>query len=93
MNLINREDVIAIVNDSCLDLDNWNDAREFCNEIKELPLAFNGMTNGEVIQALFPNATFKDAFIDTFAEITFVGSGYALLKKEWWNASYQEGGE
>ena len=49
---------------------------------------FEGMTNGEVIQALFPNATFKDAFIDTFAEITFVGNGYALLKKEWLNQEY-----
>lgn len=49
---------------------------------------FEGMTNGEVIQALFPNTTFKDAFIDTFAEITFAGSGYALLKKEWLNQEY-----
>lgn len=45
-------------------------------------------TNAEVIQVLFPNTTFKDAFIDTFAEITFVGSGYALLKKEWLNQEY-----
>ncbi len=50
---------------------------------------FEGMTNEEVIQALFPNATFEDAFIDSFAEITFVGSGYALLKKEWLESLYK----
>jgi hypothetical protein len=34
---ISRQAVLAIAGDSCLDLDSYDDAREFCDEIKELP--------------------------------------------------------
>lgn len=34
---ISRQDVLAIAGDSCLDLDSYDDTREFCDEIKELP--------------------------------------------------------
>ena len=34
---VSREAVLAIAGDSCLDLDSYEDAKEFCNEIKELP--------------------------------------------------------
>lgn len=36
-NLISRQAVLAIANDSCLDLDKWEDNELFCKEIKELP--------------------------------------------------------
>ena len=34
---ISRKAVLAIAGDSCLDLDSYEDTREFCDEIKELP--------------------------------------------------------
>lgn len=34
---ISRSAVLAIAGDSCLDLDSYEDTREFCDEIKELP--------------------------------------------------------
>ena len=34
---ISREAVLAIAGDSCLDLDNYEDTKEFCDEIKDLP--------------------------------------------------------
>ena len=34
---ISRQAVLAIVGDSCLDLDSYADTREFCDEIKALP--------------------------------------------------------
>jgi hypothetical protein len=34
---ISRQAVLAIAGDSCLDLDSYEDTREFCDEINELP--------------------------------------------------------
>lgn len=34
---VSRQAVIAIASDSCLDLDNYEDTKEFCDEIKDLP--------------------------------------------------------
>jgi len=34
---ISRQAVLAIAGDSCLDLDSYEDTKEFCDEIKELP--------------------------------------------------------
>ena len=34
---VSREAVLAIAGDSCLDLDNYEDTKEFCDEMKELP--------------------------------------------------------
>ena len=34
---VSREAVLAIAGDSCLDLDNYEDTKAFCDEIKELP--------------------------------------------------------
>jgi len=35
--IISRQAVLAIARDSCLDLDSYEDTREFCDEIKALP--------------------------------------------------------
>jgi len=53
----------------------------------ELPSAFGGMTNGEVIQALFPKISVYEH-----------GSTYSVnneynFNATWWNAPYQKGGE
>ena len=34
---VSRSAVLAIAGDSCLDLDSYEDTREFCDEIKALP--------------------------------------------------------
>lgn len=34
---VSRQAVLAIASDSCLDLDNYEDTKEFCDEIKNLP--------------------------------------------------------
>lgn len=83
MDLISKEDIIAIVNDSCLDLDNWDDAKEFCNEVRELPSPFYGMTNGEVMQNVYGVMvlTIKDGKV-------WVEKIYFPFDLEWWNAPY-----
>lgn len=53
---------------------------------------FEGMTNGEVIKALFPNADYCGGA--HFMHITNVNSiGEISIPWDWWNAPYQKGGE
>lgn len=47
-----------------------------------------GMTNGEVIQALFPNP-----HIDTKSHTVWVGYEEMSFTRKWWNAPYQKGGD
>lgn len=51
-----------------------------------------GMTNGEVIQALFPYIKTEDSSVSTLIG-TNLDKGYVPIRKEWWNAPYQKGGE
>ena len=51
-----------------------------------------GMTNGEVIQALFPYVKIEDASLDTVIG-TNLDNGYIPFQKKWWNAPYLKGGE
>jgi hypothetical protein len=52
--------------------------------IRHEPSAFDGMTNGEVIQALFPNET----TFDETATCTYYGNMMRFYTK-WWNAPYK----
>lgn len=58
---VSRQAVLAIARDSCLDLDSYEDTKEFCDEIKELPpvaiakLPLNA-TNGDMFMTMFPGA-------------------------------------
>lgn len=45
---------------------------------------FEGMTNGEVIQALFPNTP-----IDTRTYAIWVGHDDMSFTRAWWNAPYK----
>lgn len=60
---ISRQAVLAIAGDSCLDLDSYEDTREFCDEIEELPSVTPRQKNGWWINAkvgkLFPSNDFK----------------------------------
>lgn len=86
MDLINREDVITIATSSCLDLDSYDDTDEFCDEVKELPSAFEGMSNGEVIQALFPEV--KVEINGFLVRCVFIEHEFTTLL-EWWDAPYK----
>ena len=55
--------------------------------IRREPSAFEGMTNGEVIQALFPNET----MFEQTETCTYYGN--MRFDTKWWNAPYQKGGE
>lgn len=50
-----------------------------------------GMTNGEVIQAVFPNATVEYLEYSNYIHIAD-GIGFKI-NRSWWNATYQKGGE
>ena len=52
----------------------------------------NGMTNGEVIQALFPYVKTEDTSFNTLIG-TNLDKSYVPFLREWWNAPYQKGGE
>ena len=71
-----------------------NKARAFCVEVP------GGMTNGEVIQALFPQSYFLNDFPFCGSSLEKVyfddkKSNPSCIKtnEEWWNAPYQKGGE
>ena len=49
---------------------------------------FDGMTNGEVIQALFPYVKTEDTSFDILIG-TNLDKGYVPLQREWWNAPYK----
>ena len=51
-----------------------------------------GMTNGEVIQALFPYVKTEDTSFNTLIG-TNLDKSYVPLSREWWNSPYQKGGE
>ena len=51
-----------------------------------------GMTNGEVIQALFPYVKIEDASLDTLIG-TNLDKGYIPLQRDWWNAPYKKESE
>ena len=64
------------------------------NDIPSIPSAFEGMTNGEVIQAVFPktsvfeNIECRYPYIDVFYSDEN-GMPMHSYKKEWWNAPYK----
>lgn len=64
--------------------------------IHNLPSAenkgFDGMTNGEVIQTLFPNMKTENPSFKSLIG-TDIDGGYVLFDREWWNAPYKKGDE
>lgn len=81
--IIDKADIYNLLTGKEIPLGQGSKARAFCVEVA------GGMTNGEVIQTVFPNCKVKigndyvDTDIDTITTFTH----------EWWNASYQKGGE
>ena len=54
--------------------------------IDELPSAFEGMTNGEVMKAVFPNCYMG---IDDDEWIVTNIDGRTMFQPEWWDAPYK----
>ena len=50
------------------------------------------MTNGEVLQALFPYVKTEDTSFNMLIG-TNLDKSYAPLSREWWDSPYQKGGE
>lgn len=84
MDLISREAVDNAIYDYCHSCDVNESQIE--NYLCELPSAFEGMTNGEVIQALFPKSVTsieEDDWVITNID------GCSEFTLEWWNAPYK----
>lgn len=74
--IIDKTDLHDLLTGKEIPLPQGNKARAFCVEIPD------GMTNGEVIQALFPNLSFNVILSKMYASC-----GQGLL--DWWNAPYK----
>lgn len=66
------------------------------DKIESLPSAFEGMTNGEVFQAIFPcDDVLVNGLQDGIVHFSMKSNLDSLdcLELEWWNAPYQKEGE
>ena len=52
-----------------------------------------GMTNGDVIKALFPYVKTEDILPGATVMGTNLDKGYVPFQKKWWNAPYKENKE
>lgn len=78
MDLIRREKAINSVYDGT----SYDILTEECKRhIEEVPSAFEGMTYGEVVKAVFPNAVIKRDDSNLIIEVLFTD--------EVWNAPYK----
>lgn len=54
--------------------------------------AFDGMTNGEVIIAVFPTAEIIETTYNGFYVVEVWFDGFLVrFRREWWNAKYKKG--
>lgn len=67
----------------------YDDLSRMLDELIAENKCFDGMTNGEVIQALFPYIKTEDTSFDTLIG-TNLDKGYVVFQRDWWNAPYQK---
>ena len=80
--IIDKTDVPNLLTGKELSLAQGSRARAFCIEIA------GGMTKGEVVQILFPNADYEAG--KQFMHITNINSiGEISVPLDWWNAPYK----
>lgn len=87
--IIDKADIHNLLTGKEIPLEQGNKARAFCVEIA------GGMTNGEVIKALFPNALRSD-YIENDMLILYLqdeSESEMVVPEDWWNSPYQKGGE
>ena len=49
---------------------------------------FEGMSNGEVLQALYPTMKTEDTSVESLIG-TNLDRGYVVFQRDWWNAPYK----
>lgn len=70
---------------------NYTNATEYLRKrIKVIPSAepYKGMTNGEVIETLFPNADIEYRKISVYVTISPL-TNLVIFDKDWWNSPYE----
>lgn len=63
------------------------------NKVSELPSAFEGMTNGELMKAIFESDNVQFDETGSWIHIIINGMDYSFCPVEFWNAPYQKGGK
>ena len=89
MDLISREAVGNLEKSDTKGSDydrGWNDAL-YSADI--LPLAFEGMTNGKVIKAVFESDNVQFCEIGNWIHIVFNGMDYSFCPVEFWDSPYK----
>ena len=90
MDLISREEVENKILNFC-GFNCWEDKSSLMREISSAPSAFEGMTNGEVLIALFGGVIMDCSAEDVLTHIT--KSGDHVYKKAWWDSPYKGASE
>ena len=69
-------------------------SRTMTTIIKGLPSAYKGMTNGEVLKTIFPDAEcdFKK-FCEEDTVVFNLNGFYMRVSADWWNSPYSEGSD
>lgn len=87
MDLISREETMTVFTNE------YELYQDDVNLICKIPSAFEGMTNGEVFQAIFPNASvFENQDNEPYPYIDVFLCGdkdMNCYSKDWWNAPYK----
>lgn len=96
MNLINRQAVLDGIDKYIEKAQSTGTKDDFISfaelGVKALPSAFEGMTNGEILEALFSTeGIYKDV---DFIEFIFKGETHTTyFTRDFWDSPYQKGGE
>ena len=87
--IIDKTDLHDLLTGKEIPLPQGNKARAFCVEVS------GGMTNGEALQALFPNITIthKSSNGVLIVVVNFDSPYPHEFYADWWNSPYQKGGE
>lgn len=91
MDLISREKALA--DDGLAEFHRYDDYSKMREYLKSLPSAFEGMTNGDVIKAIFPNAEVtmpREPLLPTSTVIVDYDENYHnYYRIGWWDSPYK----
>ena len=92
-NYVSRQSVKELIR-SGISTDTEVDQDYVCELIDELPPitpkhSFEGMTNGEVMEAVFPKAD-VDRYIEEYGYLIYIDDE-TYFTREWWNTPYKGG--
>jgi len=85
--LISEKEVLEVVDKACVGSIEYRVIHDRCEElIKAIPSAepYKGMTNGEVIKAVFPNFHTEE-----MSHTVWVGYDAMSFHRDWWNSPYE----